>query len=354
MGSLIHRMVHLHGKLSPRTLSIPWPLVGIRPHVTEALDGRYFRPTTGRNHLITTRESSLTLRRYTYKNAVSNGGFFQMAARLARFTGNNTYYEWAERVWDWTTGVGFIDESYRIFDGASTTDNCSEISQLQWTYNPGLFIYGSAMLYNYTNGSSVWETRLTGLVEQVNQTFFQAFDNATNVMVEAACEPYGTCNNDQYSFKAYLARFLAKTMVVAPYTRTTIQPLLVDSAQAAARSCSGPSDGVTCGEKWYTEFDGKYGIGQELSALEVTQALLIDDAPAIMNHNNVKIKPATTTSTLAPTVSVGPASVSGITSTSATTTAKPTTTHNAAIKVGGSAPLGALVGGAMLGAAALL
>ena len=165
MGSLIHRMVHLHGRLSPRTLSIPWPLVGIRPHVTEALDGRYFRPTTGRNHLITTRESSLTLSRYTYKNAVSNGGFFQMAARLARFTGNNTYYEWAERVWDWTTGVGFIDESYRIFDGASTTDNCSEVSQLQWTYNPGLFIYGSAMLYNYTNGSSVWETRLTGLVE---------------------------------------------------------------------------------------------------------------------------------------------------------------------------------------------
>lgn len=281
-----------------------------------------------------------------------------MAARLARFTGNSTYSDWAARVWDWTTATGLIDDSYRIFDGVSVTDNCAKVDQLQWTYNPGIFIYGAAMLYNYTNGSSVWETRLTGLIEQVDQTFFQAFDNATNVMVEAACEPYGTCNNDQYSFKAYLARFLAKAMVVAPYTRSTIQPLLVASAQAAARSCSGPSDGVTCGQKWYTEFDGKYGIGQELSALEVTQALLIDEAPGLMNSNMVKIKPSHTSSTLQPTVSIGPASVSGLTSTSATMsatmTAQPTTTQNAGVKVGGILPVGALVGGAIIGAAALL
>ncbi|THY06959.1 mannan endo-1,6-alpha-mannosidase-like protein [Aureobasidium pullulans] len=299
---------------------------------------------------------------WTYKNSVSNGGFFQMAARLARFTGNSTYYDWAERIWDWTTATGLIDESYRIYDGASTTDNCQEVQQLQWTYNPGIFIYGTAMLYNYTNGSSIWETRLTGLIEQVDQTFFQAEDNATNVMVEAACEPYGTCNNDQFSFKAYLARFLAKAMVVAPYTRTAILPLLTTSAQGAAKSCSGPSDGVTCGQKWYTEFDGNYGIGQELSALEVTQALLIDEAPELMDHNDVKIKPATTSSTLKPTVSIGPASVSGITSTSATatgaatsaTTAAPSSTSTAGSVQSVVPHMNVLLGGALIGAAALL
>ena len=248
-----------------------------------------------------------------------------------------------------------IDDSYRIFDGASATDNCETIDQIQWTYNPGVFVYGTAMLYNYTNGSSIWETRTTGLIEQINQTFFSYFENVTNIMVEGACEPYDTCNNDQYSFKAYLARYLAKTMAVAPYTRSTIQPLLVDTAKGAAASCSGPSDGVTCGQKWYTNgYDGRYGIGQELSALEVTQALLIDDAPALMNSNMVKINSATTTSTLAPTVSVGPASISGITSTTATTTASPTTTPNAAIKAGGNLPVGALIGGAVAGAVALL
>ncbi|KAI5206184.1 mannan endo-1,6-alpha-mannosidase-like protein [Aureobasidium subglaciale] len=252
---------------------------------------------------------------WNYKNSVSNGGFFQMAARLARYTGNSTYYDWAERIWDWTVATGLIDDSYRVYDGADATNNCQTVDQLQWTYNPGIFIYGTAMLYNYTNGSSTWETRLTGLIEQADQSFFQAFDNASNVMVEAACEPYSTCNTDQFSFKAYMARFLAKAMVVAPYTRTAIQPLLTTSAQRAADACSGPSDGVTCGQKWYTEFDGKYGIGQELSALEVTQALLIDQAPGLQIRSDVAIEPATTTSTLEPTVSVGPPSVSGISST---------------------------------------
>ncbi|KAH0384737.1 mannan endo-1,6-alpha-mannosidase, partial [Aureobasidium melanogenum] len=311
---------------------------------------------------------------YNYKNSVSNGGFFQMAARLARYTGNSTYADWAERIWDWTTSIGFIDDSYRIYDGASTTDNCQQIDQLQWTYNPGIFIYGAATMYNYTNGSSTWETRLTGLIEQADQSFFHAFDNATNIMVEGACEPYDTCNTDQFSFKAYLARFLAKAMVVAPYTQSAIQPLLTASAQGAARSCSGPSDGVTCGQKWYTDFDGKYGIGQELSALEVTQALLVNEAPELMNHNNVKIKPATTSSTLEPTVSIGPASVSGITSTSAMTTptrsatskitsmtkSTSTSTSTAASSSTGAGVtnsaiprIGALVGGAWIGAAVL-
>jgi len=247
-----------------------------------------------------------------------------MAARLARYTGNSTYADWAEKIYDWTTATGLIDDSYRIYDGASATDNCQNVTPLQWTYNSGIFIYGAATMYNYTNASSTWETRLTGLIEQADQSFFQAFDNATGVMVEGACEPYGTCNNDMKSFKAYMARFLGKTITVAPYTRSAIQPLLTSSAQGAARSCSGPSDGVTCGQKWYMDFDGSYGIGQEQSALEVTQALLVDEAPALMNHDDVKIETATPSSTLEPTVSVGPASVSGISSTSAMSTASAT------------------------------
>jgi mannan endo-1,6-alpha-mannosidase len=247
-----------------------------------------------------------------------------MAARLARYTGNSTYADWAEKIYDWTTATGLIDDSYRIYDGASASGNCKDIVPLQWTYNPGIYIYGAAMMYNYTNASSTWETRLTGLIEQVDQTFFQAFENATGVMVEGACEPYGTCNTDQFSFKAYLARFLGKAMTVAPYTRSAVQPLLTTSAQGAAKSCSGPSDGVTCGQKWYMGFDGNYGIGQQLSALEVTQALLVNEAPGLMDHNDVKIETATS-STLEPTVSIGPASVSGISSTSAVGTASATT-----------------------------
>ena len=56
---------------------------------------------------------------------MSNGGFFQLAARLWRFTGNVTYYEWAEKVWDWSTDLGFINEDYAVFDGAGEGSNCT-------------------------------------------------------------------------------------------------------------------------------------------------------------------------------------------------------------------------------------
>ena len=35
---------------------------------------------------------------YNLKNAISNGGFFQLAARLARYTGNTTFSDWAVKV----------------------------------------------------------------------------------------------------------------------------------------------------------------------------------------------------------------------------------------------------------------
>lgn len=58
---------------------------------------------------------------YNYKNSISNGCFFNLAARLAKYTGNTTYSDWAERAWEWSYRIGMIDQnSYFVFDG---TDN---------------------------------------------------------------------------------------------------------------------------------------------------------------------------------------------------------------------------------------
>lgn len=129
-----------------------------------------------------------------------------------------------------------------------------------------------------TTKQPIWKERTLGLLN-ASDVFFSPFSNVTGIMFEAACEPYNKCNNDQYSFKAYLARWLAKTMILAPFTAKTIRPLLETSARAAAKSCSGGTDGVTCGTKWWVGgYDGNTGVGQQLSALEVIQSLLIDDA----------------------------------------------------------------------------
>ncbi len=86
---------------------------------------------------------------YDYKNTISNGGFFQLAARLARYTGNQTYADWAEKSYDWIIGTPLFTSQYLIYDGAQIEDNCTVAEKLQWTYNVGTFLMGAANMYNF-------------------------------------------------------------------------------------------------------------------------------------------------------------------------------------------------------------
>lgn len=128
-------------------------------------------------------------------------------------------------------------------------------------------------------------------------------------MYEPACEPHNTCNDDQFSFKAYLSRWLAKSAVVYPSIAPNVRKYLVASAQAACKSCTGGDNGQTCGQKWYVAgYDGKYGVGQELSAMETVQSLLLLDEASrkVPRHqDNVKIQvvPVTSTFPLTPPTS---------------------------------------------------
>jgi len=54
-------------------------------------------------------------------------------------------------------------------------------------------------------------------------------------------------------------------------------PKLQTSAQAAAAQCSGGDDGNQCGLRWTNgaTWDGSFGVGEQMSALEVIQSNLI-------------------------------------------------------------------------------
>lgn len=107
-------------------------------------------------------------------------------------------------------------------------------------------------------------------------------------MQEVACEPQQTCNYDQPSFKAYLSRWMAATTQLAPFTKDFIMPKLQASAAGAAKQCSGaPNGGTTCGRTWNTAtWDGKLGVGEEMSAMSVIQANLISKvAPPVTADN---------------------------------------------------------------------
>jgi len=86
---------------------------------------------------------------YNYKNTISQGCFFNLGARLARYTGNSTYALWAETTWDWVSAVGLMSNQYQFFDGTDDTQNCTTINRSQWSYNSGVYMLGAATMYNY-------------------------------------------------------------------------------------------------------------------------------------------------------------------------------------------------------------
>ena len=76
---------------------------------------------------------------------------------------------------------------------------------------------------------------------------------------------------------------------MAPYTYNTLMPLLQTSAKAAAQQCTGTATGFTgtsiqgeaCGLQWTKQaFDGSSGPGEQMAAMEVFLANLIDHVPS--------------------------------------------------------------------------
>jgi len=102
---------------------------------------------------------------YDYKNSISNGCLFHLGSRLARYTGNNTYMDYADQIYTWLGNVGMypyplyvfcrannvvglLTADYSVYDGTNIP-NCTSFDQIEWTYNNGQLLSGSAYLYNY-------------------------------------------------------------------------------------------------------------------------------------------------------------------------------------------------------------
>jgi len=119
---------------------------------------------------------------YNYKNTIANSVFFNLATRLARYTENATYSEWAEKSWEWMVGVRYVDGEYNVYDGGHIEFNCTNINKVQFSANAAMLIHGSAIMYNMTNEEK-WRVRTAGLVTKTLQHFFP-----NGIMVERACE----------------------------------------------------------------------------------------------------------------------------------------------------------------------
>ncbi|KAL1888254.1 hypothetical protein Cpir12675_006236 [Ceratocystis pirilliformis] len=224
-----------------------------------------------------------------YKNTVSNGGFFQLAARLARVTGDKKYLDWAVKVWDWTENIGMIGTDYIVYDGAHAAADCRDTNPVSFSYSNAIYMYGAAVLANVT-GEKIWADRAQGILTATSKRFFYPEANAANVMYESACETVGTCNEDMKSFKAYLSRFMWKSTEMLPDIKPQVNKLLETSALAAVKTCTAGESGSECGMRWYTgSHDGISGLGQQMSALEIVQGLLVDGITGPLKSEEVQV-----------------------------------------------------------------
>ncbi|BDD54425.1 hypothetical protein MAP00_000044 [Monascus purpureus] len=222
---------------------------------------------------------------YTMKNTISNAGLFQLAARLARWTNDDKYAQWAQKVWDWCMSKGLLNnETWFVADSTSIGDGCSSLGRDQWSYNYAALFTGAAYMYAYTNGSAKaqWLTAVQGLLNHTFETFFPP-QYGGNVMEEVACEPNESCNRNEILFKGLTTSWMALVATLVPSTYDMIVPKLQTSAQAAAKTCTGNNNN-SCGVRWYTwEWDGWTGMEDQISVSNVLSVSLLnytkDSAP---------------------------------------------------------------------------
>jgi len=174
---------------------------------------------------------------YEYKSSITNGLFFQLAARLGKLTGDVDALNWAEKTYDWVLSVGLIDGDYNVFDGTDDTKGCIDVNHDQWSYNAGVFLYGAAVMAAET-GDQKWVDRTSGLLDAAQRNFVR--DGA---LVETKCKGDGSCNTDQVFFKGIMAGCLGATAVLTPAVGEAVAGMMVELA-ARIQSTLVPNQGV--------------------------------------------------------------------------------------------------------------
>lgn len=83
------------------------------------------------------------------------------------------------------------------------------------------------------------------------------------------------------SFKAYTLRWFAASTKWAPFLYDRTRPYFESTGTAVGNSCNQGDPGADCGQRWDVgQFYNTTGPGQQMSALEAMNALLIGNARA--------------------------------------------------------------------------
>ena len=140
----------------------------------------------------------------TYKNAIPNELFLQLAARLHQRSGGggrSVYLDWALREWQWFQASGMTGPSGLVNDGL--TRDCQNNGGITWTYNQGVILGGLAALHEITGDRGYLEAG-----ESIADAVLRDLTSPDGILVEPCESQRGGCNGDAAQFKGIFARNL--------------------------------------------------------------------------------------------------------------------------------------------------
>jgi predicted alpha-1,6-mannanase (GH76 family) len=177
----------------------------------------------------------------TYKNAVVNGQFIEIAAELHnRISGDSTWLDRATTAWNWYQSVGLAGANGLVNDGLS--DDCTNNGQTVWTYNQGLAIGNGVELYKAT-GNTAYLTSAEHLADAAMSSSL-----VQDGILTESCDPLtaaAACDDNQKQFKGVFERYMTDLAGVAGGSYATF-----DATQAASVWNTDRDSLNQLGERW--------------------------------------------------------------------------------------------------------
>ncbi|OXA59356.1 mannan endo-1,6-alpha-mannosidase DFG5 [Folsomia candida] len=149
----------------------------------------------------------------TYKNAITNELYIQLAAALHnRIPGDTKYLAQAIEIWEWFKQSGMINEESLINDGLR--DDCTSNRDTTWTYNQGVILGALVELYRATNDST-YLSEATTIADAVLQSPILTRNGVLTEPCEysgqVGCGDHtGGCDCNQIAFKGIFLRHLGE------------------------------------------------------------------------------------------------------------------------------------------------
>jgi predicted alpha-1,6-mannanase (GH76 family) len=185
----------------------------------------------------------------TYKNAIPNELFLDIAAKLAnRTTGSASaaYLKWAQSEWAWFKSSGMINAKSLVNDGLTSTNPgaCANNGGTTWTYNQGVILGGLVELYRADN-----DPTLPPEAEAIANAAIANL-SSNGILIEMGKISGG----DAPQFKGVFMRNLMALYTVVPASQAAQYKSFVDAnANSIWTSDRGPSNELGC--YWQGPFD---------------------------------------------------------------------------------------------------